>query len=80
VRFVIRHDLTGVFRFAAQQSRTRQAIIEDHLRVTAQLSSVILIEDNATYTESDAVLRVLARVSPALVVDFTLTVHPSSSP
>jgi predicted DCC family thiol-disulfide oxidoreductase YuxK len=64
VRFVIRHDPAGVFRFAAQQSPTGQAIIEDHLRGTAQLSSVILIEDNATYTESEAVLRVLAQLHP----------------
>jgi predicted DCC family thiol-disulfide oxidoreductase YuxK len=64
VRFVTRRDPTGVFRFGAQQSSTGQAVIKDHMRDAGQLSSVILIEDNAIHTESDAVLRVLARLGP----------------
>jgi predicted DCC family thiol-disulfide oxidoreductase YuxK len=64
VRFVVRHDPTGIFRFAAQQSPTGQAIIEHHLSDARRLSSVILIEDQAVYTESDAVLQILARLSP----------------
>ena len=64
VRFVIRCDPAGVFRFAPQQSPTGQAMIEDHMRGAGLLSSVILIEDNAIYTESDAVLQVLARLGP----------------
>ena len=64
VRFVIRRDPTGVFRFAAQQSPVGRAMIEDRMKGAAQLSSVILIEDQAIYTESDAVLQILARLSP----------------
>jgi predicted DCC family thiol-disulfide oxidoreductase YuxK len=64
VRFVVRRDPAGIFRFAAQQSPTGQAIIEEHLSGASQLSSVILIEDNSIYTESDAVLQILARLSP----------------
>jgi predicted DCC family thiol-disulfide oxidoreductase YuxK len=64
VRFVVRRDPAGIFRFVAQQSPIGQATIEDHLSGASQLSSVILIEDNAIYTESDAVLQILARLSP----------------
>ncbi len=64
VRFVIRRDSTGIFRFAAQQAPTGQAIIEDHLSRAGRLSSVILIEDNAIFTESDAILQILARLGP----------------
>jgi predicted DCC family thiol-disulfide oxidoreductase YuxK len=64
VRFVVRRDPAGIFRFAAQQSPTGQAIIEEHLSGASQLSSVILIEDNSIYTESDAVLQIPARLSP----------------
>lgn len=64
VRFVVRHDPAGIFRFVAQQSPIGQAIIEEHLRGASQLSSVIVIEDNAIYTESDAVLQILARFRP----------------
>ncbi len=63
VRFVVRRDPTGIFRFAAQQSPTGQALIEEHMRGVCQLSSVILIEENAIYTESDAVLQILARLA-----------------
>jgi predicted DCC family thiol-disulfide oxidoreductase YuxK len=62
VRFVIRRDPTGIFRFAAQQSPIGLVIIEEHLRGASQLSSVILIEDKAIYTESDAVLQIFARL------------------
>jgi predicted DCC family thiol-disulfide oxidoreductase YuxK len=41
-----------------------QAIIEEHLSGASQSSIVILIEDNSIYTESDAVLQILARLSP----------------
>ncbi len=64
VRFVIRRDSTGVFRFAAQQSSVGRAMIEDRMGGAAQLSSVILIENHAIYTESDAILRILARLGP----------------
>ena len=52
VRFVIRRDPTGVFRFAAQQSPVGQAVIEGHVRGTGQLSSIVLIADGWVYTES----------------------------
>jgi len=64
VSFVIRRDPTGIFRFAAQQSPTGQPILEAHVSGAGQLSSVILIEENTIYTESDAILRILARLGP----------------
>jgi len=64
VRFVIRRDPTGVFRFAAQQSPVGRAMIEDRMKGAAQLSSVILIEDHAIYTESEAILQILTHLGP----------------
>jgi predicted DCC family thiol-disulfide oxidoreductase YuxK len=64
VKFVIQRDPNGTFRFAAQQSPTGRAIIEDHVRGADELSSVILIEGDAIYVESDAVLRILAQLGP----------------
>jgi predicted DCC family thiol-disulfide oxidoreductase YuxK len=64
VAFVIRHDPTGTFRFVAQQAPTGQAIIGDRLSRAGQLSSIILIQDNAIFTESDAILQILARLGP----------------
>ena len=64
VRFVVRRDPAAIFRFAAQQSPIGQTIIKEHLSNASQLSTVILIEDNAIYRESDAVLQILARLTP----------------
>jgi predicted DCC family thiol-disulfide oxidoreductase YuxK len=64
VRFIVRRDPTGIFRFSAQQSATGRALIEDHMSGANQLSSVILVEDSVIYIESDAILRILARLRP----------------
>ena len=63
VRFVIRRDPTGVFRFAAQQSAVGQALIEGHVRGAPQLFSIVLVADGRVYTESDAILQIFARLS-----------------
>jgi predicted DCC family thiol-disulfide oxidoreductase YuxK len=62
VRFVIRCDRAGLFNFAAQQSPTGQEIIEDRVKAADQLSSVLLLEGDAIYAESDAVIEILARL------------------
>ena len=64
VRFIIRRDPKGIFRFAAQQTPTGQAIVQDYMRNTNALPSVILIDDNAIYAESDAILQILGRLAP----------------
>jgi predicted DCC family thiol-disulfide oxidoreductase YuxK len=60
VRFVIRRDPIGIFRFAAQQSPVGQAMIEDHVSGAAPLFSIDLIADGRVYTESDAILQIFA--------------------
>ena len=64
VRFIVRRDPNGIFSFAAQQSSISQEIIRDRMTNARELSSIILIEDNAVYTESDAVLQILGRLAP----------------
>jgi predicted DCC family thiol-disulfide oxidoreductase YuxK len=64
VRFVIRRDPVGVFRFAPQQSPKGHSIIEEYMRGAGSLSSVILIDDHAIYTESDAILQIVTRLRP----------------
>ena len=64
VRFIIRHDPNGIFRFAAQQTPTGQGIIRDYMSNASPLPSVILIDDNAIYAESDAILQILGRLAP----------------
>ena len=64
VRFVIRHDSGGLFRFAAQQSPIGQALIGSRFSGAVQPSSIVLIADDSTWTESGAVLEICARLGP----------------
>ncbi len=64
VRFVVRHDPTGIFRFAAQQSPIGQAMIRQHMKGFRQLSNVVLIAGDSVYTESTAILEICARLGP----------------
>jgi predicted DCC family thiol-disulfide oxidoreductase YuxK len=64
VRFIVRHDATGIFRFAAQQSPIGQVMIREHVIGSPQLSSVILVAGDSVYTESAAILEIYARLGP----------------
>jgi len=63
VRFVVRHDSTGIFRFAAQQSSIGQTLIQKHFSGSQRLPSVIMIRSDAVYTESTAVLEICAQLA-----------------
>jgi predicted DCC family thiol-disulfide oxidoreductase YuxK len=63
VQFVIRHDATGSFRFAALQSAAGQALLAAHGQQTltsgaVDPDSVVLVENGRVYTHSTAVLRI----------------------
>lgn len=64
VRFVIRHDPAGRFRFGAQQSPAGQALLRARLPCPPDLSSVILLTDDAVYTKSSAILQIAAWLGP----------------
>ncbi|MGH7839431.1 MAG: thiol-disulfide oxidoreductase DCC family protein [Candidatus Binataceae bacterium] len=64
VRFIVRRDPSGILRFAAQQSPSGQALIEQHMCGAPGLSSVILIAGDSVYTESTAILEICARLGP----------------
>jgi predicted DCC family thiol-disulfide oxidoreductase YuxK len=64
VRFIVRRDPKGIFSFAAQQSPVGQATIRDRMSDAPVLSSVVLIDDNSIYTESDAILQIVGRLAP----------------
>jgi predicted DCC family thiol-disulfide oxidoreductase YuxK len=63
VKFVIRHDPHGYFRFAALQSEAGQALLTAHGQPLSAASlahpdSVVLVADGRVYTHSTAVLRI----------------------
>jgi len=60
VRFVLRHDRAGRFRFATQQGATGQMLLRRHGLDPADPPSFLLIEDGRGHVDSDALLRVLS--------------------
>jgi predicted DCC family thiol-disulfide oxidoreductase YuxK len=58
VRFVVRHDRRGRFRFASLQSEAGQALLRRHGLDPADLFSVVLVDGGRVTTRSDAALDV----------------------
>ena len=64
VQFVIRHDKAGRFQFASQQSAAGQRLLEQHnlLAKEGLANSVVVIEGEKVWLESDAAFHILYRL------------------
>ncbi|WP_235063438.1 thiol-disulfide oxidoreductase DCC family protein [Candidatus Halobonum tyrrellensis] len=78
VRFVVRFDDAGTFRFAPLQSDVGQALLDRYGRSLSgdALDSVVLVEDGVAYEKSDAVLRVARRLDGPWPLAYPLTLLP----
>ncbi|MFC7136618.1 thiol-disulfide oxidoreductase DCC family protein [Halobaculum litoreum] len=62
IRFLVRHDDAGVFRFAPLDSPVGQALLRERGLPTADHDSFVLVEGDETYRKSTAALRVARRL------------------
>lgn len=62
VRFVLRHERAGEFRFAALQSPQARALLAPFGVDGRDLSTMFVLEDRRLWRESDAVVRLLQRL------------------
>lgn len=62
VNFVIDHDASGHFYFAAQQSAAGQAIMRAHDLTGRRLSAIVLVAGERVYIGSSAILQICARL------------------
>jgi predicted DCC family thiol-disulfide oxidoreductase YuxK len=78
VNYIIRHDPEGRFRFASLQSDAGKALLEKHGLRDLPLSTMVLIDGDRAYTNSDGVLRTARRLGGvyALVVPLLLVPRP----
>ena len=76
VRFIIKRDPRGTFRFTALQSELGQRLLAQHHIDPASTDSFVLIEDGAAYTESTAALRVARRLRGAWPLCFAAIILP----
>jgi predicted DCC family thiol-disulfide oxidoreductase YuxK len=60
LKIVLRHDTRALYKFAAMQGTAGQALLSAHGMDPSNPSSFLLLENGAAYSNSDAVIRVLA--------------------
>lgn len=58
VQFILRRDPAGTFRFASLQSDLGQRLLSEHGLDPKALDSVLVLDGDRLYRESDAALRV----------------------
>lgn len=74
VRFLLKHDRKGHYRFAAMQGETGQRLLAAHGLDPRDPSSFLLIEGEASWRDTDAIRRVVTglggmwRIGHALVL------------
>ena len=62
VRFIIRRDPHGRFKFASLQSSIAERLLKDYGVQSSDLSTIILIRDTRVFQQSDAVLEIVRRL------------------
>lgn len=60
-------DPGGIFRFAALQSAAGKTLLQRSGRAPDDISSIVLVEENASYIKSEAILRIAQRLKIPLV-------------
>ncbi len=58
VVFIIKHDKEDRFRFAALQDAAGESLLAQHKVDTNTVDSIVLVDNEKTYTKSDAALRI----------------------
>ncbi|MFC1763192.1 thiol-disulfide oxidoreductase DCC family protein [Planctomycetota bacterium] len=62
VRFIIRRDPAGVFRFASLQSTFAQECLARHGLRAETLDTLVVIDGDVIYTRSDAALQIASQL------------------
>lgn len=64
VRFIVKRNRHKGFRFAAMQSDAGRKLLERFNLPAGGADCLVLIEEDACYTKSDALIRIAARLTP----------------
>jgi len=62
VRFIIKRDPHGRFKFASLQSAVAERLLKDYGIPSSDLSTIILIQNTTVFQQSDAVLEIVKRL------------------
>ncbi len=76
VNYVIARDPDGYFKFAALQSEAGERLTREHGIDTANVDSVVLIEDGRSYVRSAAALRVAKKLGFPVALLYAFIIIP----
>jgi len=76
IRFLVRHDRSGVFRFAPLDSSVGRALLDAYGLPTEDHDSFVLIDGDGAHRKSTAALRVARRLDPPWNLAWVLRVVP----
>jgi predicted DCC family thiol-disulfide oxidoreductase YuxK len=63
IRFIIKNDKKGIFKFASFQSEKAKEILAEHRIIEKDFSSFILIENGKLFFKSTAALKVVKKLN-----------------
>jgi predicted DCC family thiol-disulfide oxidoreductase YuxK len=78
VQWVLIHDRKGIFRFAALQSDTGQALLRTWNRPTEDFDSVVLVDGDRLLLHSDVPLEIVRRIGGWWQLLYVFKVIPRS--
>ena len=76
VQYVIKHDPTSIFKFAALQSDYGRQLLKENNIPADELNSFVLIQNNKVYTRSTAALKVARQLKGATSLLYGLIIVP----
>jgi predicted DCC family thiol-disulfide oxidoreductase YuxK len=77
VKFILKRDPQGYFKFASLQGETGQRLLKRH-GLNSDMNSFVLIENERTYVKSSAALRVCSKLSGAWSILSLFRILPPS--
>jgi predicted DCC family thiol-disulfide oxidoreductase YuxK len=76
VRFLLRHDRSGRYRFAAMQGESGRALLHAHGLDADDPVSFLLVEDGVAWTDTEAIVRELSGLGGVWAIAALLRVLP----
>lgn len=77
IRFVIKNDKNGIFKFASLQSETGKEVLVAHHLNEENFNSFILIENGKLFFKSTAALKVLKKLSGPIKLMYIFIIIPA---
>lgn len=77
VNKIIKHDKKNQFKFAALQSETGKKLVEKHSIDSTKIDSIILIENDAVFIKSTAILKISKQMSGLYPLAFGFIIIPA---